>query len=69
MKDSTSEPACSADDPIYGEDPFDERDWLDRLDAVDGEAVDYLLSECPHGVPLWDGCSECNQTHTERRPA
>jgi hypothetical protein len=41
-----------ANDPDYGEDPFDERDRLDQLDPADGEAVDYLLSECPHGVRL-----------------
>jgi hypothetical protein len=73
MTGVTSDPAFSADDPLYGEDPFYERDWLDRLDPADGEAVDYLLSECPHGVRLLYGCSRCQQqahlTHTKRRPA
>ena len=69
MKDSTSVPRFSADDHFYGEDPFDEREWLDQLDPADGEAVDYLLSECPRSSPLGWMRPVQPRANTERRPA
>jgi hypothetical protein len=51
-----------ADDPLYGEDPGDYIPGIPGdLDPAEGEAVDYLLSECPHGIPLYDGCYQCQK--------